>query len=368
MKIALITPSISRLGAGVASAVKGLSKLLRDLDHDVHVLSFVDAHFEDDLAGWGDTKIDTLQLFGPRSVGYSPSVQNTLSKLAPDIIHLHGLWTYVFRSAAGWAVKTNTPYIISPHGMLAPSALNFSAQRKQIARVLYQNYGFDNAAAVHATSDQERQDILTAGITRPVSIIPHGIDLVELPSAMCRKKTVLSMGRLHPVKGLDVLVEAWARVEQKFPDWTLEIVGPDEAGYAAQLKEMVRANRLERVSIEGAIYGEDKYRLLSEVAFFVLPSRSENFALTVLESLMFGTPAIASEGTPWRSLKVLGCGDWVPGEPGAFAAALERMILLSDTERRRMGEIGARLVRESYSWQSVGKLWNQTYEEVLQVE
>ena len=135
-------------------------------------------------------------------------------------------------------------------------------------------------------------------------------------------RVVLSLGRIHPKKGLDRLVRAWAKVEAAHPDWRLRIVGPAELGHDAELRALAASLNLSRVSIEPAIYGEEKYTAFREADIFVLPTLNENFAMTVAESLAAGTPVISTKGAPWAGLEVERCGWWIDHGIEPLAAAL----------------------------------------------
>ena len=138
----------------------------------------------------------------------------------------------------------------------------------------------------------------------PIAIIPNGVNIPNIKKKIAHKKrkTVISLGRIHPKKGLDILIKAWSRIEPIFNNWELKIVGPDELGHQKDLKVLIKNLNLQRVFIEPPVYGLDKDILLSRCNLFILPSKSENFALTVAESLSVEVPVIATKNTPWSGL------------------------------------------------------------------
>ena len=118
---------------------------------------------------------------------------------------------------------------------------------------------------MHATSEQEYHEIRAFGLVNPVAIIPNGIDLPAPLSCSPvvtdhAERTILSLGRIHPKKGLDRLVRAWARLEAQYPGWRLRIIGPDEVGYDEELRALAATLSLNRLSIEGPVYGHTKSR------------------------------------------------------------------------------------------------------------
>lgn len=353
MRIAMVTASVSQQGAGIARAVEGVSGALTARGHDVRVFALEDEHWPADAREWEGAPVTTFPIRGPAALGYAPDMSTQLRKFAPDIAHLHGLWMHTARSVTQWAHGARRPFMVSPHGMLSPAALAYSRAKKRIARFLYQDRCFRRVTGFHATSEAEAEQIRAFGLSQPVSVYPNGITLRDPPIVYNRQKTILSLGRLHPVKGLDVLIAAWARLSTVHPDWQLRIVGPDDSGYGAQLRRQAEAMGIKNISFDGPLFGEDKFHALAEAGLFVLPSRTENFALTVLESLMMGTPVIASHGTPWSGLVEHGCGDWVAATPEAFAEAISAQIKKSTETRTQMSQSAQDWVRQSFTWSSV---------------
>src|SRR5262249_7752896 len=163
------------------------------------------------------------------------------------------------------------------------------------------------AVCIHATSEQEYQEIRAFGLVNPVAVIPNGIDFPPAPSnSMVSNdggRTVLSLGRIHPKKGLDRLVRAWARLEVEYPGWRLRIIGPSEVRHDEELRALAAALNLHRISIEPPVYDDVKFGIMRAADVFVLSSLNENFAITVAEALAVGTPVIATKGAPWSRLE-----------------------------------------------------------------
>jgi glycosyltransferase involved in cell wall biosynthesis len=166
---------------------------------------------------------------------------------------------------------------------------------------------------------------------------------------------VLYLGRLHPVKGLDRLIEAWAHLERHFPEWALELVGPDDGGYAMELLRLARRLNVERLLIKPSLWGREKEICMAAADLYVLPTRTENFALTVAESLMMQTPVIATKGAPWPGLEVERCGWWIEQGVEPLACAMKEAMHLGDTERRTMGQRGRAWMLRDYSWEVVAR-------------
>jgi glycosyltransferase involved in cell wall biosynthesis len=217
----------------------------------------------------------------------------------------------------------------------------------------------------HATAESEYRDIRAAGLRGPVAIIPNGVDLGPGRAADAspdRRRRLLFLGRLHPVKGVDLLLGAWRQVQDRFPGWELVIAGPDENGYRAHLEECASQLGVRRVSFTGAVYGQEKVAAYRAGHLFVLPTHSENFGVAVAEALAQGLPAIVSKGAPWSGLESHGCGWWV--EPGLapLRDCLAEALALPAAQLAEKGARGRDWMRDEFSWELVGRMMYETYQ------
>ncbi len=282
---------------------------------------------------------------------------------AADVVHAHGLWLFPTRYAVNEARRAGKPYMISPHGMLAPAALKFGAIQKRLYWRAHQKAALERAACLHATSEQEWRDIRTAGINTPVAVIPHGAEPPPPTRAVRdpQRKILLSLGRRHPIKGLDDLIAAWARIETRHPDWRLRIAGPSEQAYEDYLRNLAARLEVRRIEFLGRQLGQDKAEAFAAASLFVLPSRSENFAMTVPEAMSHGVPVIASKGTPWSQLSEQGCGWWIDHGVESLAAALDAAMSLSDDQLAEMGECGRAWVARDFTLDAVAARFEVAY-------
>ena len=250
--------------------------------------------------------------------------------------------------------------------MLGLVALRISAWKKRPFWWLLQRSALEAADCLHATAASEYQEIRAVGLTRPVAIIPNGIDLPDRATMPPRgggtERVVLSLGRIHPKKGLDRLVRAWARIEPEFPSWRLRIVGPAEVGHDKQLAALARALGLQRVAIEGPVYGaQQKLDTYRNADLFVLPTLNENFALTVAEALAAEVPVISTRGAPWAGLDRERCGWWIDHGVDPLAAALRQAMTIGCAERRAMGARGRAWMARDFGWDRIAGDMLQVY-------
>lgn len=301
-----------------------------------------------------------------RQLKLSMALQAALRKgaVSADVVHSHGLWIAPNIYAGQAAAAASKPLVVSPRGMLSPGALQFSTIKKRLMWKTWQGPAYRKAAAWHATSKAEADEIRAFGIRAAVAIIPNGIDLpiqVAAHSPDKGQRTVLFLSRLHPKKGLPNLVEAWLRLAPLRPEWQLVVAGPDEGGHRGDLEAVVRSRNVPRIAFTGPLYGRAKDALIVEADLFVLPTQSENFGIAVAEALATGIPAIVTNGAPWQGLESERCGWWVEQGVEPLLAAMLEATTLPASERRAMGLRGRAWMQREFGWDAIGRDMSNVY-------
>lgn len=364
MRVAFLAGHLSRRASGVRQMIEGLSGAMAMNGVDVKVFGIKDAAWAEDKAFWRGAPAEVFERIGPANFGYMPKLSAALRRFDPDVVHLHGIWMHTSAVAAGLAGKADRRLVISPHGMLAPKALSYSKTRKRVVRALFQDRCFARATGYHATAESEASDIRTYLGDVPVAVVPNGVQdtSVPLPAFESRRRRILAVGRLHPVKGYDRLLRAWALIESHFADWNLEILGPDPDGYGDTLRGIIADLGLKKASVGAPLYGVDRDRAITDARLFALPSLTENFALTVPEALICGTPVLASTGAPWQSLEEKGCGWWVDPEPAPLAEALQAALCLPEAKLAAMGAAGRAWTLDAFGWPQISNDLTRFYD------
>ncbi|HZT87635.1 MAG TPA: glycosyltransferase [Stellaceae bacterium] len=269
-----------------------------------------------------------------------------------DVVHNHGIWLMPNIAAGRAAARSGKPFVVSTRGMLSPAALAFSRLKKRMFWRLLQGSSVRAARCLHATSEQEYAELRTFGLVNPVAVIPNGVDVPEeLPmTRSADERVVLALGRIHPKKGLDDLLRAWARIEHAHPDWRLRIAGPAEDGHDTVLRRLAHRLNLARASIEGPVYGAAKRAAYEAAELFVLPTRNENFGMAAAEALAAGIPAIVTKRAPWSGLVGEGCGWWIDRGIEPLAASMAAAMALPPVALAAMGANGRRWM-SAFSWE-----------------
>lgn len=354
MRIAHVTSGLCRNSAGLGAAVAAISAGTEALGNEVRVFGLSSREWrEGDDTAWAGAP---ASVFEPASwsgpLAYASGLLKGLIDFSPDVVHLHGLWTYPALAVYRWHVLTGRPYVVSAHGMLMPASLSYNSTRKKLARWLFMDKVVKSATVLHATSGDEADAYGALGFKNPVRQVRLGISSTPIPevSADPFRRRALLLGRLHHQKGIDWLVEAWLSTEADFPDWDLSIVGPQDVDYAEQIERLMQRSMGRRISFLPPLYGDEKNFYIAGSELFLMPSRSENFGLAAAESLMLGVPVIATKGTPWSGLVEANAGWWIDEGPKPLAAALREALALPRDELRLKGINGRRWMEASFSW------------------
>lgn len=297
-------------------------------------------------------------------------LQRSLSVKRPDLLHSNGIWHPLNHWASSAARYYSIPLVVQPRGMLEPWSLAWRSKKKRIGLSLYQRKDLHSCNMLIATAEQEADSLRKFGLQQPIAVIPNGIDI---PSGigyfskrnrpLLERPRALFMGRIHPKKGLENLLRAWAIVDDK--NWLLDIAGPDEGGYKEEIVALVKQlGIIHQVNFVGEVTDDIKWNLYREVELFILPSFSENFGVVVAEALSQGLPVISTTGTPWQDLKSFQCGWWVEPTRSGLVDALTEAFSLPLDNLRGMGERGSQYVRR-YDWNDIAQQMLISYDWLL---
>lgn len=304
----------------------------------------------------------------PPRFGFSPSLRGDLAIAAAnaDIVHNHSLWSYP-NMAVGMACPPGKLLVTSPRGTLAAVARQRSHWKKRLFSPM-QRPAIERAACLHATSEMELRDIRAAGLRQPVILLPNGIDVPPLDEREALpngKRRLLFLGRIHPIKGIELLLEAWHALQARHTNWELVIAGKGDADYVRALQELARSLQLSRVHFQGAIYGDEKHRLFRSAELFVLPSYTENFGMAVAEALARSIPVVTTRGTPWAGLESTGSGWWIDRNLESMVTYLDTAMHTGQSDLAGMGALGRQWMVRDFGWSSIAEDMTDSYRWLL---
>jgi poly(glycerol-phosphate) alpha-glucosyltransferase len=368
LNVSMLAPYISRRAGGLMECVQNLSRFLEN-EHDIHVdvISVEDEFSTEDRARWGDL---SLHLVAPKYARfrYAPELSHQLASLTPDLVHTHGIWTYLSVATVRWSKSsdriTPRPYLVSTHGMLDPWALHNSRWKKIIAALVFERRHLENAACIHAVNQAEAAAIRAFGLGNPICVIPNGVEVRESTPAdrmppwaahvVGGRKVLLYLGRLHPKKGLSILLRGWKEASKCEKGWLLVIAGWDQGGHRSELKQLARELKItDSVQFAGPLFGEERETAYQNADAFVLPSLSEGQPLVVLEAWSHGRPVLMtpecklSEGFEKRA--AIQMNTTVKGA----AEGLRMLFALDEPALQEMGGRGRDLVIANFSWSQI---------------
>ncbi len=308
---------------------------------------------------------------GPDALYFAPAMRRQAPRLThdADVLHGHGLYVgsnFVFGREAR---RQRRPLVYHVHGMFEPYILQRSRWKKRLVHWLFENANFRAVRLWRALTPTEAGQIRALGLRQPIVIAPNGLDPAQfaapadahapirtaLIAALTKeRRRLLFLGRIHPKKGLDLLLAAWSQAASAARDWQLVIAGPDERGHLQTLREQARSLGLAgRVEFTGMVTGAARIQLLHSADLFVLPSRSEGFPMSILEALACAVPVIATRACNFPDLPAAGAGWECEPQVDSLAQVLRLALGAADDERRERGGAGRRLVAARYSWAGI---------------
>jgi glycosyltransferase involved in cell wall biosynthesis len=298
-----------------------------------------------------------------------------------DIVHVHTLWSPLNVSARHACLRHDRPYVLMPHGMLDPYSLSVKALRKSIYLQLFERHNIACAQRlIYTTLEEERLAALAGLRLPPGQLVPLGASassasrddlraqfLARFPQ-VGGKRTLLFLGRIHPKKGLDRILNCLQSLKQSIPNVHLVVVGDGEVHYTRHLRQLVSALSLDdHVLFAGRLDGELKWASFAAAELFLLPSRQENFAVTVAEAMQMSVPVIVTDKVnTWPYVKEAGAGLVLDERDiNALLPHAVEELLKDDTTRSEMGTRGSHYARERLTWHASGQKLLACYNQIL---
>ena len=287
-----------------------------------------------------------------------------------DIVHIYGVWKPFLLKVFFKAKSLKKKIIISPIGALEPWSLNQKKIKKKIAWHLYQRYIMNNTDIIHATSEIEAKNLLDKNLKTKIVIIGHGleIDKVFVPEIKKnKKKKILFFSRIHSKKGLIELISIWKNLK-KYKEWELDIYGPiSDMSYFKKMIKTIKEFGLEKnIFYLGSIFEIEKKKIIYRKADgFILPSKSENFGISIGEALSHGLPVLTTFRTPWKIINNYKAGYVFNFSIEDIEKNLNTFMNLSDEERYEMSLKAIRVINENFSSDKIFLMYENLYKNIL---
>ena len=326
--------------------------------------------------------IEVCKKVGPAGFGFSRALKSTfLDKLATtDLVHVHNIWGYTNLLAAGICPKLSVPFVVSTHGMLDPNSFGRKKIKKAIygkvmewpalrkAQAIFVTHSEEDRLARETCSDLPEAQVVSLGTEDPPSISREKLKFdFHSKFPLCKnQRLVLFLGRIHPKKGIDLLVRAMLTVRARHPETTLVLAGPGEPEYLKAVRRQCRESGIgSGVVFTGMLEGNDKWAALAAADVFALPSYQENFAIALVEALRMGVPAVVSQRINiWKDL--IDGNAAVECELTSSSVAEKINFLLYENDKAaRIGENAAKLAAAKYTWKQSGEALIAAYDRVL---
>jgi glycosyltransferase involved in cell wall biosynthesis len=384
MKILHIISSVNPAGGGPIEGVKQIGASLMAAGHRVEI-----AALDSPEMLWVKQCSLPVHPLGPGHLGYAYS-----GRLVPwlrahhndyDAAVVNGIWQY--HSFGAWRAlhASSTPYVLFTHGMLDPwfkREYPFKHMKKWMYWPWAEYRVLRDAQAVLFTCESERllaresfwlyrchERVVSYGTSDPTGHPQEErAEFLHFYPELRGRRLALFIGRIHPKKGCDLLIEAFARVLARDPQWHLVIAGPDQVGWQSKLEQ--HAQRLGiagRITWTGMVTGKRKWGALRAAEVFVLPSHQENFGIVVAEALAAGLPTlISNQVNIWREIEHDGAGLVANDDLQSTCGLLAAYLAISEGEKSAMRRAARRCFEQRFEIQHAAHTLHAVLSQITQ--
>ncbi len=294
---------------------------------------------------------------------YTPRMKEEIEKVIPlvDCVHTHLPFVYPSYVAGNAAIRQKKPLFYHQRGVFDPERLRFRGLKKRLYIEIIEKPIMKKATTLIALTEAERESFRRFAANTPCEIVPNGVDCSlykRSPESGSLKRygirggdfVILFLGRLQPIKGAEILLEAFIRISRDFPEAVLILAGPDEFGIEKIIRKRAHESGLsDRIILPGMVQGDEKINLLARCDLFCLPSMGEGFSIAILEAMASGKPVMISPGCHFPDVERYNAGWIIERDIEKLAAALASALHFSDDVKIR-GNAALNLAKTFYSW------------------
>lgn len=367
LRVLHVIPSVAARDGGPSAAIGPMCAALRARGVEASILS-TDADGPGSLdvpLGQPTTWRDTPAIFFRRDVSVAFKYSRGLARWIRahvdsfDLVHIHAVLSHAPLAAAAACRTTAVPYVVRPVGTLTTWSLAQKPWRKRVLLAAGGRRMLKGAAALHYTSAEERDETERQLAPPRGVVIPLGIEMPDVdPTVIAGRDEDLYMvcvSRLHPVKRLELLIDAFAaQPPQTRGRWRLLIAGDGDPSYRRSLEARAASTGINSIRFLGWVTGAEKQALLAGASLFALPSQHENFGVSVLEAMAAEVPVVISREVGLSGAVAAADAGWViDAGPQSLTAALA--AAMTDASARAVRANAARRLAEHYSWATVAE-------------
>jgi glycosyltransferase involved in cell wall biosynthesis len=373
MKILHIIENLDNSYGGPAKSVPLLVKYLNKLGIKNKIFTVqVNTNEENSVLDENDIDVLKVPIEGIGKIKYSSILEHSIvQEITKDtIVHTHTVWTYPTYIGYKIAKKYNLPLVVSVRGTMYEWALNQSKYIKKFAMWLFQKDMLNFADAIHVTEEGEIKALQNIGINNNFILIPNGIELDNKFSSLSQdildainydkdKRYIIFLGRIVHNKGLHYLISSYKILKDKYKDVEILVVGGvEDREYFNQL------NKIKGIHFLGMQDGIEKHTLFSISSLFVLPSKTENFGMSIAEAMSYKIPVITTTGTPWQELEEKNAGWWIKLSQKFLDKVLVEALNCSSDELKAKGNRGFDIIKQ-YTWDKQAIKMKNEYLKIL---
>lgn len=298
---------------------------------------------------------------------WKPKIAHIVEKYNIDIIHIHGVWLCPQYVGAKYAVQNNIPLVFSCHGMYQPWLWKKGTLKKKIYLNLVSKKWFQKANIIHSITANETQNIKKYFPKNSYFEIPNLISFSDNSNEFeAKSKYIFYLGRLNKTKGIDILIKAFAQLQDK--EIKLKIAGGFNE-YKSDLDKLVNELNLnERVSFLGEVKGNEKTKLIQEAWVMASPTFSDVIGMVNLEAALNKTPMITTHKTGLKEGWNTNGGYLINPNVSELTAKLSEAASWSNEERKLKGKQLYDFAKQNYSWSEQFYKWEKLYSSILKNE
>lgn len=275
-----------------------------------------------------------------------------------DVVHISKNWSMLATMAAAAALRHGVPYVFSAMGFVAVH--NRSRLLKQVYKKYYTIPLIHNAGACIAVTNEEKEDLIKAGAAPDrVHLIPNGIipenflykndNHFRQKYSLGDRKIMLFIGRMDPIKGVHLIIEAFGKRRHALQDWCLVLIGTRSAYREEMVRKAVEMNLQKNIIFLDPIFGKEKSAAYHAAEFIVVPSVKDAMTIVAPEAACCGKPVLITSSSHFSELAQ--CGGAIEVDPTSDSLARGLDLLTGDKcDRVRMGLKGHKYVVGNYKW------------------